>query len=593
VHVVATAGHVDHGKSTLIEALTGQQPDRLRQERERGLSIELGYCWTTLPRAGDVAFVDVPGHERFVSTMMAGVGPVPTTLFVVAADDPWMPQAAEHLAVLDALRIRRGVLVVTRSDLADPEPALPRARAELARTSMASVPDVVVSGATGLGLDELRKVLDDVLVCVDPPDPSAPVRLWVDRVFSRPGAGTIVTGTLPAGELRTGEQLARGDEMVRVRGLQCLGQPVSTARGVCRVSIRLGSGAPSPMHRGEALTTPGAWCCSAVVDVLVDGEEALPRAPMLHIGAASVSSRLRVLARSDGATAARLSVDEALPWHVGDRILLRDPGRRLVRGASVLDPRPPPLSRRGDGRARGQDLLTWEVRTDAATEVRRRGVVHRRLLRELGVADHDVPNQPGISTLGAWLVDDQHALDLRRRMRQLVEERHRAAPLDHGVAVAELARSLNLPDEQLVLGLVETPLRHVDGRVTGADDGLPSWLLGSLRRLQDHLVANPFRAPDADELAGMSLDRQSLAVAARAGLVLRLSDTMVLLPGADLEAIRRLKELPQPFTASGARQVLDTTRRVVLPLLDHLDRTGLTRRLPDDRREVVQPPREI
>ena len=136
MHVVATAGHVDHGKSTLVRALTGQDPDRLEEEHRRGLSIELGYCWTDLGPVGDVAFVDVPGHERFLSTTLAGLGPVSAALLVVAADDPWMPQAAEHLAAIDALGVRHGVLVVTRSDLADPEPVLARARDEVSRTSL-------------------------------------------------------------------------------------------------------------------------------------------------------------------------------------------------------------------------------------------------------------------------------------------------------------------------------------------------------------------------------------------------------------------------------------------------------------------------
>src|SRR6185369_13043382 len=156
MHVVATAGHVDHGKSTLVEALTGQHPDRLADERRRGLSIELGYCWTRLEGVGDVAFVDVPGHERFVPTMLAGIGPVPAMLFVVAADGGWMPQSTEHLDALDALGVRHGVLAVTRSDLADPGPALAAARERLARTSLGdAVPAVAVSAATGAGFDEL------------------------------------------------------------------------------------------------------------------------------------------------------------------------------------------------------------------------------------------------------------------------------------------------------------------------------------------------------------------------------------------------------------------------------------------------------
>ena len=202
MYVVATAGHVDHGKSTLVRALTGTDPDRLEEEKRRGLSIRLGYCWTHLDGAGDVAFVDVPGHERFLTTTLAGVGPVPVALFVVAADDPWMPQAAEHLAALDALGVRHGLLVVTRSDLTDPAPALARARGELSRTSLADIPGVVCSGRTGAGLGDLRAALASVLREVPPPDPTADVRLWVDREFHVRGTGTVVTGTLPAGTLR-------------------------------------------------------------------------------------------------------------------------------------------------------------------------------------------------------------------------------------------------------------------------------------------------------------------------------------------------------------------------------------------------------
>jgi selenocysteine-specific elongation factor len=225
VHVVATAGHVDHGKSTLVRALTGTDPDRLVEEQRRGLTIELGYASFALDGVGDVAFVDVPGHERFVPTMLAGVGPVPVVLFVVAADDPWMPQAAEHLAALDALRVRHGIVVVTRSDLADPGAAAARATSELADTTLAGSPVVSVSARTGAGLDELRWVMRDVLTSLPPSDPGADVRLWVDRRFTVAGTGTVVTGTLPAGTVSVGDVLTDGSTRVRVRGCRCCTPP--------------------------------------------------------------------------------------------------------------------------------------------------------------------------------------------------------------------------------------------------------------------------------------------------------------------------------------------------------------------------------
>ena len=353
MHVVATAGHVDHGKSTLVEALTGMQPDRLADEQRRGLSIELGYCWTRLDDVGDVAFVDVPGHERFVTTMLAGVGPVPVAMLVVAADDPWMPQAAEHLAALDALDVAHGLLVVTRADLADPAPALDRARAELASTSLRDAPAVVVSGRTGRGLPELRATLTDVLRAMPAPDPAADVRLWVDRRFHVRGAGTVVTGTLPAGTIRAGDALSFDGRPVRVRAVESLGVPVASAVGVARVALDLGGKAPENLRRGSVLVTPDAYESADVVDVRLLGEGRVPEQPVLHVGATSLGVRARPL----GDDLVRLTLPHALPLRIGDRALLRDPGSRHLWGVRVLDPVAPPLPRRrGAAAGRAKDL---------------------------------------------------------------------------------------------------------------------------------------------------------------------------------------------------------------------------------------------
>ena len=349
MHVVATAGHVDHGKSTLVKALTGADPDRLGEEHRRGMSIELGYCWTTLPEVGSTAFVDVPGHERFISTMLAGVGPVPAVLFVVAADDPWMPQAAEHLAALEALAVTSAVVAVTRSDLADPGPVAARALAELQAASFGEVTAVPVSGRTGSGLQELRTALAAMLTSLPEPDADGDLRLWVDRRFHIRGAGTVVTGTLSVGRIRVGDHVSvNNDEIqVRVRGIQSLGRDVSQITATSRVALSLGGGAPDDVDRGSALLTPGAWLASSTVDVHLDAARDLPLRPLLHIGATAVGVRSRPL----GDAFTRLTLERPLPLRVGDRVLLRDPGTRSVWGAVVVDPAPPPLRRRG-GRAR-------------------------------------------------------------------------------------------------------------------------------------------------------------------------------------------------------------------------------------------------
>ncbi|MGN6250894.1 MAG: selenocysteine-specific translation elongation factor [Marmoricola sp.] len=584
MHVVATAGHVDHGKSTLVRALTGMEPDRLEEEHQRGLSIELGYVWTTIEGLGDVAFVDVPGHERFLTTMLAGVGPVPAALLVVAADDPWMPQAAEHLAALDALGVQHGVVAVTRSDLADPGPAIDRARAELAGTTLAGARVVPVSGRTGEGLAVLRKELAAALATLPSPDPQADVRLWVDRRFTVRGAGTVVTGTLPAGTVRPGDVLATpGGAEVRVRGVQSLGRTVEHATGVARVALNVVGDGAAALERGTPLLTPAAWPLTSTVDVAVRGATRLPASPRLHVGAAAVGVHVRPL---DAAGAlARLTLDRPLPLRIGDRALVRDPGSRAVWSVRVLDPVPPALRRRGAARDRAALLADQPDPTSTGYEVRRRGLVSRRVLRRLG-APVDGPLE-GALAVGDVLVAPELASRSTARIADLVAERAAARPLDPAVPLAVLAARLRMPEE-VVTALVPATLRIVGGAVTAqpADPALPPAIARAVAAVTEELAGAPFAAPTADRLTALGLDARAVAVADRAGALLRVGPGIVLLPGADAEAARRLAELPQPFTTSEARQALGTTRRVVLPLLDHLDRTGRTLRLPDDRRRL-------
>ena len=222
MHVVATAGHVDHGKSTLVRALTGMEPDRWAEERRRGMTIDLGYAWSALPSGAVLGFVDVPGHQRFIGNMLAGLGPAPAVLVVVAADEGWRRQSGEHLAAVDALGLQHGLLVITRSDLADPGPATRQALEQIRDTSLGAVEAVAVSGKTGLGLDQLSAALDRLVTRLPRPDLAAPVRLWVDRAFTVRGSGTVVTGTLGAGTLRSGDELELRGRLVRVRALQSL-----------------------------------------------------------------------------------------------------------------------------------------------------------------------------------------------------------------------------------------------------------------------------------------------------------------------------------------------------------------------------------
>ncbi len=575
MHVIATAGHVDHGKSTLVRALTGMEPDRWAEERRRGMTIDLGFAWTTLTPGEPIAFVDVPGHERFVTNMLAGVGPVPAVMIVVAADEGWMPQSAEHLAAIDALGVRHGLLVVTRADRADPAAALARSRAEIARTTLGDVEAVTVSGLTGEGLPDLRAALVRLAARLPAPRAGAPVRIWVDRAFTIKGSGTVVTGTLPAGTVRSGDELLLDGRPVRIRGLQALKENTAEVTAVSRVAVNLRGVERDDVSRGMALTGED-WTLTDTVDVRVAGLEAgFAREPVLHIGSAAVPARLRHL----GGDTARLSLARPLPLHIGDRALLRDPGARRIAGADILDVRPPALRRRGAAAARARELATGTP--DAAALIRRHGLIRRPDLRAMGVTSEAEPVE------GDWLADPDHWASLRVRLREEVDRHATADPLEPGLPVEAARSRLDLPDRRLVAALTSPPLHLSNGRVHGAaGTDLPAPVTRAVRHLRADLATNPFQAPEAARLTELGLTGRALGAAVRAGALLKIADGVVLLPGADGEAATVLASLPQPFTVSEARKALNTTRRVAIPLLEHLDRKGLTTQAEDTRRTV-------
>jgi len=638
--VIATAGHVDHGKSTLVRALTGMEPDRLEEERRRGLTIDLGFAWMDDPGGPDgpdgtgIAFVDVPGHERFVPNMLAGLGPVPAVLMVVAADGGWMPQSAEHLAAIDALGISHGLLAVTRADLADPGPVLRRARSELAATSLGQVEAVAVSAVTGAGLPELRQALARLAQALPVPDPAAPVRLWVDRAFSIRGSGTVVTGTLAAGTVRTGGELLLTPSLrpVRVRAIESRQRSADHVHGVARVALNL-RGLPREIPtRGMALADPDQWTLTTTVDVRCDlpvparppgagksaataSEPRLPRSLTVHIGSARTPAHVRLLTPTHSAdpriistpgvtlatVLARLTLRDPLPLHVGDRLLLRDPGAAglFILGATVLDVIPPPLTRRGAAAAAATELGSWPAAPGVAHLLRRHRLLRQPVLAAMGLTGGPNP------VAGDWLADPAFWAAAGEEMTKLVADHATKNPLAVGLPVEAGRAALRLPTRALVEALARPAAGQPpsvtlhDGYLTVAQAPNPSGqpgpvrpapvperLLTAVRAVRSDLAAGPFLAPEAARLRELGLDTKSIAAAARAGLLLRVSDQIVLAPGADAEAARTLAQLPQPFTTAQARQVLGTTRRVAIPLLEFLDRARITERLPDDRRRL-------
>ena len=638
MRVIATAGHVDHGKSALVRALTGMEPDRWAQEKARGLTIDLGYAWMTLPEppptsdgtsgsgesdtaqridtsrghsgrtsAGEsggrgrqadressegveVAFVDVPGHERFIANMLAGVGPSPAVMFVVAADEGWRQQSQEHLDAVRALDIRHGVVAVTRSDLADPEPAIAQVRERLAGSALEGCEAVAVSGVTGQGLSELRSALGRLVAGMPAPDPAARVRLWLDRVFTVKGAGTVVTGTLEAGTVAVGDRFevlaSGGRRMVTVRGLESLGLARESVCGPARVALNLRGVGADELARGDVLLTPGAWHVTSLIDArLTPVPDALPDHLTAHVGTTSRQVTVRPLAEES----VRLRWEGAVPLQAGDRLVLRHPGRQLVLcGAEVLDADPPALTRRGDGRRRGEELASAQAAVDVAREVGRRGFMRVEAVTALG-GDPDTP-VAGVRRDGDLLVAETRWSQWTTELTAVVEKRRARDPLKPGVPATEAAAALGLPEVRLIAALAQAAGLEVTNGVVRQPGSAPD--LGAaeagLAELERRLSDAPFRAPEKQDLADLRLGPRQLAAAVTLGRLIDLGDQIALAPSAPARAMRVLAALPQPFTTAQAREALGTTRRVAIPLLEHLDSRGWTHRIDAGHREVVR-----
>ncbi|MGX6452152.1 selenocysteine-specific translation elongation factor [Brevibacterium paucivorans] len=585
--VVATAGHVDHGKSALVRALTGSDPDRLDEEKRRGLTIDLGFAHCTLPSGTHVSFVDVPGHERFIGNMLAGLGPAPIVCFVVAADEGWSAQSTDHRDALEALGINRGVIVLTKCDSASPAQIAhvsSQARTEL--SCLTDAPVVTTSAVTGDGLPELLDALDAVTSAAPPPATDGRVRIWVDRAFSITGAGTIVTGTLGEGTVTTEQTLeltsAQSRTRVTVRGLQNHNSAVSSIAPVSRVALNLRGIAAQDISRGDALITPDAWHVADVVDVSGTAVDTIPTDVTVHIGAASLQAHVRPLSHRY----ARLKLSRSIPVQVGDRLVVRGSGERAVLGGlTVLDVDPPELFRRGSATERAHALEHYSP-ADITAELTRRGCVRESTLTTFG---YEMPAQAdqlpaGVHRMGAWLVRDDVVRTWVARVAALLKDDARD-PLSRGVPLAQLAKSVGCPRE-LVEGLVVAPAEVVSGFARLPGSGSLGAAEAGVVELERRLSEHPFDAPEAQDLEDLGLGVRELAAAEQAGRLLRLSDGVVVLPSTPARAMRVLAGLAQPFTLSRARQALDTTRRVAIPLLEHTDARGWTTRVDGNLRRV-------
>ena len=561
-HVICTAGHVDHGKSTLINALTGIDPDRWAEEKRRGLTIDLGFAKADRKDNGFVSFIDVPGHERFLKNMLAGVGAVDGCLFVVDSTEGWKPQSEEHLRILNLLGVRKGLIALTKISLADDdllEIVSLEIKDHLKGTFLESAPIIPVDSITGVGIDslttELEKMLEDTPVAKDNDRP----RLWIDRVFTVKGAGTVVTGTLTGGSLKVDDEIIINPQnfVTKIRSLQSHDEQIPNIGPGSRIAINLANIDHRSIGRGSVITNPEQWFLTSTFDaelnVLPSIEHEVSRrgAYLAYIGTKEEFVKVRVLgdevipAGSKGLV--RVYMNEKLPLMLGDRLILRESGRNeTIGGAIVLDPDPILRAAEAKPNSSIERIITehkWITPShlEALTGVRRQ---------------EDVPG---------WIVDPNCLQDMIADLSQRL------------LTAGNLGLDITSLDqfERAAIGLLEGVL--IEGkylRMEGADN------------LSDHpyldqLESNLFKPPDAD-----SVDPRELRELVRRELIIE-QNGIFFSQKAVTSAAKRIRVLlkrnPEGVTVGEVRIALDSTRKYVLPLLNHLDQIGATVRRNDVR----------
>ncbi|HEY7659177.1 MAG TPA: selenocysteine-specific translation elongation factor [Actinomycetota bacterium] len=602
--VIATAGHVDHGKSSLVRRLTGIDPDRLEEERRRGLTIELGYAWCHLPSGREIGFVDVPGHERFVRTMLAGVGPVRLVLFVVAADEGWKPQSEEHLEIIDVLGVQGAVVALTKSDLAEVRPE-DEVRQRLRGTAIEDAPIVPCSTVTGEGLEALVSALDRMVGSAAAPEREGRARQHVDRVFAMRGAGTVVTGTLTGGPVSVGDEieLLPSGGRARVRGLQTHRRTVDRALPVSRLAVNLTGVERGGIERGEVLAHRGDWRTTNLIEARIRPVRSLGHpltargAFKLHVGSAERDVRLRLY--GDGPPGAegafgRIALSVPVVVEFGDRFVLRDSGRReTVAGGVVLDADPP----RRPGADADERLRARERATRAdlpSLLVRERGAVRARDLLPLTGISPDVVR--GAELVGGWWVAERIREAVTRSIVEALEAHHASDPSAIGEdidvirsAAAEALVEARAPRESELAGaLVDRALEDgvlvQDGAYLRLASHRPAEPDDDVARLVSVIEAGGTTPPTVSDLRAEGFSQNVIDAAVRSGALVRISSELVLTSALVERAVGLIREAGQDgMTVSALRERLGTTRRFAVPLLEHLDRSGVTRREGDLR----------
>jgi selenocysteine-specific elongation factor len=673
---IGTAGHIDHGKSTLVTALTGMDPDRLAEEKARGMTIDLGFAWLHLPSGREVSIVDVPGHESFIKNMLAGVGGIDLALLVVAADEGIMPQTEEHLAILDLLRVSRGVVALTKCDLVE-EDWLELVREEVAArlrtTTLAGAQIIPVSAMTGAGLPELLATLDTLLETTPGRQNIGRPRLPVDRVFTIQGFGTVVTGTLLDGTISVGQEVEIVPQglRARIRSLQTHKSSVETAQPGRRAAMNLVGIAKTDLARGDVITLPGRLRPTTLLDARFELLESAPR-PLTHntevdlyVGAKEARARVRLLDSDELQPGQRgwvqLKLAEPVAVARRDRFILRIPSPSLtIGGGEIIDTQPRHHKRHQPAvlaalevleRGTPEEILFATLNSTQSTragaratkgsesaatvvpasqfpqapaavgnrraDVKKPGAGTRSVMpgraalalqgyeEEEAIRRSGLPTSEGRAALETLITQGQlirigpfyFAAPVWEQVRQtaiaLAAEHHQHYPLRAGLPKEEWRARLGLAPRQanevlaaLVAAgnLAEAAAASAVRLPTHAPRLTPDQQ-GNVDTLLRHIHENLFSPPGRADMEA-AVGPEVIAVLIEQGALVKISDAILFSREAYDEAIRRILahlRAHHTITVAQARDLLDTSRKYMLALLEHLDERRVTRRQGDDR----------
>lgn len=617
--ILATAGHVDHGKTALVKALTGTDTDRLPEEKARGITIDLGFAHLALPGLS-IGVIDVPGHEDFVRNMIAGIGSIDLALLVVAADDGWMPQTEEHLQILDYLGVRHGVVSVTKCDLGEGERRAAELRQRLQGTSLGEAPIVLTSARGSTGLNRLQETLAAECERIPSARDVGKPRLFVDRAFTIHGSGTVVTGTLSGGRLARGEKISLQPQnaSARIRALQSHNLPQESVPPGTRVALNLPDVRLEEIPRGTLITTATECFASRSIDLLLRRSartQLTASRPLksgsfvqVHYGSARQPARIRLLDQLEvlaGEEAiARLFFQAPLFAFIGDRLILRDSSaRQTIAGGIVLDPEADKTRFHSSAQriflrqraARPNDLsvlLRTQLRRDGSASAARLLLPSAFSREEIVMAIKEMSETKHLFRRDKFLADPAWWRALVGRAGKAIDAAHAARPNEIGLELTQLRAALAIDDPHLFDVLVGELSDHGFTSAGNAirrsthQPSLPPRLEAAGAEIRAALAMHPFDPPPRKQLIRDAAAQETLRFLCQSGEVLLLSEEVMLSATAFAELKARVAQALRDrgtATTSELRQSLATTRRVLVPLLEHLDRIGLTTRQGDRR----------